>query len=123
MKGAVTSNLCSTSQLSQSGQMCLRTCRISVIGQDAFQIESQSFLHTGSHQFGARIQEARREMRDAAEAGKEVGGEEELELLAIPAGMAVSVPRHMHSTQAVPDVQGIAIVDPAVRGEGLEAQE
>ncbi len=29
----------------------------------------------------------------------------------------------MHGAKAMPDVDGVAIIDPAVRGEGLEAQE
>src|SRR6188768_808630 len=56
-------------------------------------------------------------VRDATIAGERVGGEYQSETLAVETHVPVSVPWKMDGTQAVPNVDEVAVVEPAVGNE------
>src|SRR5262249_7759514 len=68
------------------------------------------------------VEDVRRKMGDAAIAGKEIAAEQELEPLAVETHVTISVPGKMHRAQAMPDLDDIAIVQPAIGSEWLERQ-
>jgi hypothetical protein len=57
---------------------------------------------------------------NATIAGKEVGGEHEPERLTVEAHVSVGMAGEMNCMEAMPDVDEIAIVEPAVGNERLE---
>lgn len=61
-------------------------------------------------------------MRDTAITGEKVGGEQKAETLAEETHMPVSVPWKMDGTQAVPNVDEVAVVEPAVGNKWTKAQ-
>lgn len=56
-------------------------------------------------------------MSDTTVAGEEIAGEHEPEQFAIEAHVPVRMPWEMDGAQAVPDIDAVAIVEPAVRSE------
>ena len=55
--------------------------------------------------------------------GEEVGAEHEPETVAVKAHVSVGVPRQMDGAQAVPHIDEVPIVEPAVRNEWLEGRK
>ena len=62
-------------------------------------------------------------MSDAAIAGEKVGAEHESKTLAVETHVSVGVAGEKNRPQAVPNVDEVAVVEPAVRNEGAEGQD
>lgn len=102
--------------------MLRRSGTVAMVGNDTRQIQCQYGSDALRKLRWSGVENVRREDRDAAIAGKEVGGEHEPETLAVKSHVSVGVAGKMNCPQAMPYVDEVAIVQQAVRNERLEGQ-
>jgi hypothetical protein len=94
-----------------------------VIWNDSFEIEGQSARDTGSNQFGTAIEDRWWRMGYRSIAREQVRAEEKLQIVAIEAGVAIGMSRQMDGSEAMPNGDFRAIVQPPVGLEGCVGEE
>ena len=94
---------------------------VTVVRKDSGEVKCQGGGDTLWQLLWSGVEDVRREMGNDAIAGEQVGAEHKPETLAVEAHMTVGVPWKMDCPQAMPHVDKVAIVEPAMRNEGPEA--
>jgi hypothetical protein len=95
---------------------------VAVVWEDAGEVKCQCDGCARSQLFGNGIEDIRWKVSNSAIAGEEVGAEQESESFAVEAHVSVGVTREMDGTQTVPDVDKVAVVEPAVGNERVKCQ-
>ncbi len=97
--------------------MHFRRGAVTMIWKDSDQVQGQSGLHAAGDPLRLGIENIRRESRNIAVAREEVRAEQQPEPFAIKSGVPGGVAGEVHRAQAVPHIDKIAVVQPAVRNE------
>lgn len=96
---------------------------VAMVREDTSQFQSQRPGRTLRNLLRNGVEDGGREMGRTAIAGKKVRGEEESLMLAIKPHVPGSMSRKMDGTQTMPDINPVAVVEPAVRHEWLKTQK
>lgn len=96
---------------------------VTMVRKDSGKVKRQCRGRTQRYLLGDGVEDGGREMGRATIAGKKVGREEEPAMLAIETHVPTSVPRKMDGSQTMPDINEVAVVEPAVRYERTKAKK
>jgi len=94
-----------------------------MVRQYALQGKRQCFPDTVRNHLLIRIENHRRQMGETPIAREKIPAEQQAQLFAEISRMPGGVAREMDGPQTVPDIEEIAVIDPAIRGERLESQQ